>query len=721
MGSICSLCLLNCGTTLAKHKHMKSKHNYIPKPFSNPRARKPKKPYPCDCGCAVIFTSRDKLLRHRGTLPDAVVYNCVDCDKGFPVLADLVRHRKDTCKCRPGATASRFPCPVEGCEYVGPSARGLMVHLASSVHVHVPAAIPCPEEGCPYMGRSSVHIKRHVRYVHETADDAFKCALCGTGCKDARSLREHGEWKHSDGALPHVCSVEGCEAKFAVAKALRQHELVTHGPKTFACTEPGCARRYGTAVCLRRHIATRHGPPKMVTCPICCVDIVSGSSFSNHLSRHGANYQYGKSKGEACMFRALEELGAPFATELLAGSTQMRYDFWVEWPTRTLTPTPTPSVIEVLIEVDGMYHFQVCRNGLVGQMNFLGQVQRDLEKSRLAAQSGCTLVRVTSTPHKESRTLEILQELIAAAQSLEGVFLSYVMPHSFQHDLAQALRSEVRRTEVKPPREERLLAMRAVAMTLDSIDLDDDGIEDLPESVADAVLALYLRQVATVEVARAHRVWNECVCLAAFMPEFSMMGTFVDAEGVSVGPNRLCVDNDVQVAFRGALDRQSLVISKKVSVAPVAAATAIDTSDSEDSMPLSSDALNTCWICDAACGSGNVGIDMMLGHVNSAHGSIAPVRCRFCPRVFTSHRHRKTGEHDKECTRKTSRSSDQKSSACGYEGCPFWASTYCHLMRHFNDAHGTKFPGGCTLRCTSCGFATPRDIFDKYHAHTCQC
>ena len=59
------------------------------------------------------------------------------------------------------------------------------------------------------------------------------CYLCGKECADAKSLKNHEYWKHSDREEKFQCSF--CDKKFTMKCLKKRHEVKKHGPKIYPC------------------------------------------------------------------------------------------------------------------------------------------------------------------------------------------------------------------------------------------------------------------------------------------------------------------------------------------------------------------------------------------------------------------------------------------------------------------------------------------------------
>jgi hypothetical protein len=186
-------------------------------------------------------------------------------------------------------------------------------------------------------------------------------------------------------------------------------------------------------------------------------------------------------------------------------------------------------------------------------------------------------------------------------------------------------------------------------MALDVLDLEDeDELANLPATLADSVLAVYLRQATTVAVAVRDGVWDDCLCLAAGMPEFAGGANSVQGNA-TLGETLLTTGMQMGIE-----------IARRLAAAP----------------PTEAVRMTKCWLCDTDCGSfGKGALDMIMGHVNHHHGGIAPVKCRHCSKVFHSYDGLHKGVHDEDCITIVRKSASyQREAACGIQGC---TKTFC--------------------------------------------
>jgi hypothetical protein len=543
--------------------------------------------------------------------------------------------------------------------------------------------------------------------------------MCEAVFKDARAASEHLEWRHADGEAPHACTEDGCTARFKVQRALRAHVAAVHGQKRFSCPSPGCSMAYGTVTCLKRHMRDTHEPKAPQPCPHCSEPCMPGFALMRHLAKHGAEFQYGRSLGENVVFRVLDSLGGVFLSEVRANGTQMRFDFWMH-------EARIPG--GVYIEVDGVFHYRQAFGGIAGCMALLGQVHRDLLKSRFVNLAGGMLVRMPSSVNA-AKARDAIVSAVTTACSPGGrpLLQGYVMPASFTHAAARALKAACRSGAPKRTAKDVAAHMQAVALALDSIAFTENDVETLPPEMADAVLALYLRQVEEVADIVGDGLWDQCVCLASRMPEFCdraydscvvvteeeshEAGGVAAGAGSGAGAAPALLQPVVAQGQRQVL--QALVGRGSMD----AVATSLLDEDRET--------LCRCWICDTPCGQGSFAVDSLLSHVNRHHGLGLLVKCKFCPLTFATHQDRKRHPHPPPCP-SSQRGPDnrmapqlQRSAACGVPGCTFVTSTFCGLFRHFNAAHGARFPPGCTLQCPTCGFACKTDSYPQFYCHVC--
>lgn len=720
MGPVCPLCHETLPSTTAKHRHLVKVHNYRPTAPTKHRDKTGRKVFVCPCGCDRTFSTREGFMRHQAKLTDAKAYVCAGCDKAFAVPSDLRRHEEHTCKARPAGPDMSLPCPVAGCGHRSPTARALAAHLASTKHAQVEPTLPCPEH-CGYLGRTKTDVKRHVATVHLKMR-SFCCQEpgCGAAFKDARALKDHVEWAHMEGARLHRCPQ--CVGAFATQRALRSHVTTVHGQRTYRCPRAGCFKAYPTSTCLQRHISAVHDGSWLEACPVCNVAFSSPFLLARHVLTHGAGYRHGKSDGEARMFEALTEAGVPFLPELRLPGTQMRFDFWTQW---TL---PTGRTSTILVEVDGIFHYRVQFGGPVGRMTFLGQVLRDLEKTRFAAQVGMLLFRTNAVSADHALTIGQLHHFaILGSRGQLPRFADYVYPESFQTPLAESIRAAVASvpltataaTGAGPVCVDRHHAAIFLASNLNTIDFSAEDLDVLPPESADAVLALFLREHHSWPPAGAdptdpvHRYVHEaCVAVARHMPEFQ--------PGFRVVPSPAALP-DTPPGFAepglpepGDAPRSATVARHmldevvKARVAASGLARVLHTGTIR------------CWLCDAAPFVGTKeGQAALMRHLNEIHDNVAPIMCTLCSGKFTHFPCLPGPLHEDGCRYRVPGPKITANSRCGVPGCGKTFPTRCALYRHFNETHGTKFGDVMLQSCSACGYATKKDSLPIFMSHPC--
>jgi hypothetical protein len=684
MGKVCPVCKVEFASKRDKHLHMIREHDYVPK--VQKRAAKESvvpKVYLCECGCAQTFPSRDKLMRHRARLPGAQVFTCADCDKGFAVQSDLASHQKYHCKAladtRPG-----FPCPLPGCDHVAPSARALATHMGSARHVVAEATVPCPHE-CGYKGRTSKDVKRHVSNVHEKTRD-YQCTDCVACFKDLRTLREHTAWAHTGGARDVAC--EACPAKFPTHRALRAHMSVVHGDRDLLCPYDGCGMSYPTKTTLKRHVDTVHLHTWTQVCEECGAVSTSSYLATAHMATHDGSYRYGKSKGEGLVYDALVLSGVDFLPEVRLPGTKMRFDFWAKWV------MATGRTENLLVEVDGLFHHQVYRPGFVGRMTFLGQVMRDLAKTRFALQAGFPLLRletVATDPAEVLGTVQVFMTRVGAGTA--GAFASYVQPKSWTTAVAQWIRDGVLAAAAMPmPGEaECYKAMCFLASNLDTVDLSTEELDGLPLKFKEAVLAVFIREHTTVTFppALSDTIHQACVVIARSMPEFQPA-----TDGCAV----VVPSKQASVLVEG--------LQKRIETAGAARALATEM------MP--------CWLCDGVsfvCSA--QGEAALLLHLNTIHGGVAMGQCPTCPATLVNFANVRGAAHHAHCPLLTPTTKLKATVRCGLDGCHQVFRHRVHFFRHLNACHGAKFTDGMCQRCSKCGFTTHKGNLFLYLNHVC--
>ena len=661
--------------------------------------------YTCDadtnavCACGEVFTVRERWDAHLSKTAGVRTYPCSTCGNLFATKSDLRKH-----ELRHGT--DRFPCELDGCEYVGPNAEALRLHQTRTARHRDEAPLPCKctEPGCSYAAQFQCIVDTHMNTVHtderpyvcedpecpslsllleppafKTAGDLRKHELnvhvltyevpctvdgCGRMFKTVRHLHLHLYTVHCE----RTFDCEECDAKFRTKAHLLKH-LVTHSvERPFACTR--CPDTFRHKYCLDCHIAWVHDPTLRHLCDECSFAFTSPKRLETHKHVHSRTYTPCQSKGERQLYEALQSAKAEFLYNYMPQGYRVRYDFVLRRGT-----------LDIALEYDGNLHYAPLNGRLQHVEAFFWQVSRDLLKTRLCRESGIPLVRITGKVPAEL-TYETLCLSYLRLDAM-GPYDDYVDGAAFCTEFAQYLARCVRDAAlpVAPSFDTNwctslLCALKEICAVPEAFDLDEDDAYNL----ADAVLTVFLRHVHALkltcaDIARAFGTAciDNCVAIARLMPEL------------------------------GGSPR-SLKPFALVEFTPVAKTVVVPE--------------QFCWICAgdgvqvrySATFDGN---DELLRHLNVSHGTQFLVGCKWCDAKFTCQAQRRgSAGHGATCIALdralVSLDVMQKTSMCGL--CGFAASAPFRLLHHFNESHKATFSQWATLKCDVCAHRSSTSV-----------
>ena len=373
---------------------------------------------------------------------------CAWCSKAFADSSAVGKHRQ-SCPRRVDAGVTH-PCGVPGCDYVGGSAPALRSHNKKHLPVaEPPELLTCPVMGCAYTTTAASKLASHG--LSHSDVRTFACSACPYASKTKGDLMKHMA-AHTE-TRDFVCQEEGCDQAFASRAYLYAHILKVHGAMRYPCVY--CPAQFRVRAVLAGHERAKHALNLVMKCAACAalpreegravtftcvhtaypeyicetcnIPFLTANGLQSHRRQHAQVYVYGKSEGERDIYRLLKDGRWPFVTEFCIGD-RLRFDFFVNFRGRG-----------VLIEYDGAHHFQPgC---WYGQRNddivaFLGQVQRDLKKSRKARAFGFALVRCTNSSYANGTLVDTITE--AAERDVPPLdFVDYVAPRTFTCSLAR--------------------------------------------------------------------------------------------------------------------------------------------------------------------------------------------------------------------------------------------------------------------------------------------
>jgi hypothetical protein len=542
------------------------------------------------------------------------------------------------------------------------------------------------------MGRTSKDVRRHVLYVHEKTAD-FQCPSCDACFKDARALREHTAWAHSSGERSVCCEI--CSAKFPTNRALRSHCSTRHSGRVFKCTNEDCDLVYASKASLKIHVESVHLGTWFHECPECGVRSSTPYFAASHMATHGATFRYGKSRGESVVFQALTFAGVEFVPEVRMPGSQMRFDFWARWV------SPSGQAENLLVEVDGIFHYRVYRPGAVGRMTLMGQVSRDLRKTRFALEAGFPLLRLEGAlPSEPAELVGIIQTFLAhvKAGSLKP-YAMHVHQKSWVSDVAQWITRGVAAQSMEPMPSDKELeeAMKLLASNLTTVDFTQEEVDELPIVFAEAVLALFIREHSLIDFAAEMRdcIHRACVSIARTMPEFQH-----ETPGSA--------EEDVAPSSAGHLQHQLFMAAVQERVGHAGAARKFV----PEMMP--------CWLCEGVSFSFSPkGEDALLLHLNRVHDKVALARCRYCPAILESFADIRGAAHAFECPLTSPSRKLQSGIRCGCGDCTHVFQHRTYFYRHMNDCHSAHFTDALCQRCSKCSFQKQKGSHVSYQSHVC--
>ncbi|KAF7938244.1 hypothetical protein EAE99_001916 [Botrytis elliptica] len=196
----------------------------------------------CICAlCGKHLRDKHSLTLHKSAKHSSQFHPCTKCDESFSLKTDLNKHIEEI--------HGEIKNKCEECNRTYVNLQGYKNHV-KNYH----GTFPCPHPGCnrklSTLKSLNCHIDIHVR--------EFPCKICEKSFASNSVLLGHMDSTHAEYSC--ICSVEGCNAKFAVPASLRLHVLRVHETKVHP--ETVCKlcghdfRRHTTN--LRKHMETVH-------------------------------------------------------------------------------------------------------------------------------------------------------------------------------------------------------------------------------------------------------------------------------------------------------------------------------------------------------------------------------------------------------------------------------------------------------------------------------
>jgi hypothetical protein len=649
---VCTHSSCNCGA-LFTHVHAYQRHIG-------------EKSVKCD-RCSATFVNAGDLSKHRTRCLDTVAVVCDQCGFLAKNMAALIDHANGPVHVPRLKLAS---CDV--CGFADFNNAAITKHKRA---VHVDGRLfKCPVTDCVKDFKDGRALATHMATVHEVVKAELPCSLCSKVFRYPREVVVHQRLEH--GNCLFKCRT--CTTWFSLMRERNEHELEAHTalPPLFACD--ACGVKFHNQACHDAHVASVHAVAKEFVCPEtdCSYVAFTASNLSRHTGYcHGATAKMqvpGRSEGERIIYVQLTDAKLSFDTEFrLPSLPRLRFDFYVK----------RPGLSPVLVEYDGYFHYHPYSLSDEGCALFLGQVHRDLIKTRVARANSMPLLRLRASVTDGS----LAPMVMGASVCPRGSFDDYVDASLYTAPLAKSLRAYNRAL---------LTEDFSLDAMLDALVSATDVLCGLPVETCmeyiDAVVTLFVRQYRAVNVlALAEKLGSELVVallrLSELVPEF---------------------------AFTTA------VVPPPTTTPP--------TSGPPYSALSVSGAIFRCWHagCFAKFEESNAGADSLMAHLHGTHPEQAMrVRCAFCDVCAPSFQtlvQRTT--HADACKAKKAQYPDQYvSKVCRCGLCPATDQTFSsrnRLYAHFNERHNAHFSQFMTLKCPICGATgiyTPKEL--RMHLH----
>ncbi|KAL2088161.1 hypothetical protein ACEWY4_016989 [Coilia grayii] len=199
--------------------------------------------------CTEAFTTTQNLKKHlsRKHKPGRL-YKCSyeGCGEEFRKNSQLKTHECQHTKLLP------FLCGFEGCGRRFPTSQKLRRH--EKVH----KGYPCPEEGCAFVGKTWTEAIKHRKELHRVAVP-HKCDQCDKSFGGSWFLRQH-QRVHLKERLVFKCPREACDRSYTTLFNLQSHIRSFHEElRPFVCPHEACNKTFAMKQSLQRHLV-KHDP-----------------------------------------------------------------------------------------------------------------------------------------------------------------------------------------------------------------------------------------------------------------------------------------------------------------------------------------------------------------------------------------------------------------------------------------------------------------------------
>lgn len=189
------------------HRHLQIFHqsNDIPEDTSTDKTAS-KKSYYCK-HCQKTFEKLAQYERHLSALRKDKPYFCKTCQTGFDFKSDLMRHKRNSDKCKNTPKTKAYLCTYCGKSF---------------------------ERNNSLTNHTRIHLN----------EKPYLCSVCNKRFIMKSNLQEH--MNSHLGVKPYTCPMPACGKQFSFASGLRQHRLNMHEPPTIKC--PFCDRMFSKKV-----------------------------------------------------------------------------------------------------------------------------------------------------------------------------------------------------------------------------------------------------------------------------------------------------------------------------------------------------------------------------------------------------------------------------------------------------------------------------------------
>ncbi|KAL3880002.1 hypothetical protein ACJMK2_032274 [Sinanodonta woodiana] len=245
--------------------------------------------FPCNM-CDFIAKTRNALGDHKHRIHFAKPTKCDICDKVFPNLRYMKRHR-----------ASHVG-PQHVCDICGK-----MYKVLKALRDHRKrhdTGYKRPEFSCQVCSKTFCTryiMECHIKSEHMGIRKSFLCSVCGKSFTTKHTLQQHAN-VHV-GARPYPCNI--CGKSFSYESALRDHKYIHAGVKKFVCKF--CTKAFRQRSALKMHEKI-HSDHKDFVCGECGRGFTQKQALQRHVRAHKGDKPFscklcGRTFGDASIIR----------------------------------------------------------------------------------------------------------------------------------------------------------------------------------------------------------------------------------------------------------------------------------------------------------------------------------------------------------------------------------------------------------------------------------